>query len=124
VIEKKVFINGVEYRNVANITPEVVTDYYYDVITLDGKLHVKKKGKRTNYNVVFYNDLSGNFYKLMQTLSGDTQVLLSVPINDTDFEESLYAPQIIDFALGGYLGNGKFYHNGLEVSFKKVDYDE
>lgn len=124
MIEKKVFINGVEYRNVANLTPEVITDYYYDVITLDGNLHTKKKGKRTNYNVVFYNDLSGSFYNLMQILSGDTQVSLSVPINDTDFEESLYAPQIISFVPGGYLGNGKFYHNGLEVSFKKVNYEK
>lgn len=124
MIEKKVFINGVEYRNVANLTPEVITDYYYDVITLDGKLHAKKKGKRTNYNVIFYNDLSGSFYDLMDMLSGDAQVLLSVPINETDFEESLYVPKIIDFIPGGYLGNGKFYHNGLEVLFKKVDYEK
>lgn len=116
-------INGVLYRCVSTLTPVIETEYDYDVITLDGKRHRKFKGTKTNYNIVFYNDLSGSFYDLKNTLTGNNTVELTVPIDNGE-KTSVYYPEITNYMAKGFLSNGVFFNNGLNVSFDKVGYDE
>ena len=37
-------INGVVYENVGTIKPSVAYEYYYDVVTMDGRRHRDIKG--------------------------------------------------------------------------------
>lgn len=116
-------INGVLYKCVSSITPVLETENKYDVITLDGNRHRKFKGIKTSYNIVFYNDLSGDFETLMETLVGSAVVELSIPIGQEYFTAD-YFPQITSYKAKGFLNNGTFYNNGLAVSFDKVKYNE
>ena len=118
-----VAINGVTYICVSTLTPEIETEYYYDEVTIDGKRHRKYKGKKTNYKIVFYNDLSGSFETLMDVLSGNNIVELRVHRgNGETFAE--HYPKIVSYKVKGFLNNGKFFENGLKVSFDKVAFDE
>lgn len=116
-------INGNAYNNVSTLEPEVRTDYAYDVTTLDGKRHRKVEGTKTNYKIVFFNDLSGDFYYLKRLLSESNTVMLTVPVTNTEEETAEYYPQITNYNAKGIL-NGEFFHNLLAVSFDKVNYDE
>lgn len=116
-------INGVLYRCVSTLTPKIEAEYYYDETTLDGKRHRKIKGKKTNYEIVFFNDLSDSYEELLEVLNGENIVTLAVPrTNGEDVAE--FYPDIESYKAKGFLNNGKFFENGLKVSFNKVDYDE
>lgn len=112
-----------EVKSVADLMPEIEKDTEYSVITMDGKLHEKLKGVRTNYNVVFYNALDGLFYQIKTLCTKGEAVSLTVPYDDETEETADYIPSVLNFNARGYLNNGKFYHNGLEVLFERVDYD-
>lgn len=116
-------INGVTYTCVSTLTPKIEAEYYYDETTLDGKRHRKLKGKKTNYEIVFFNDLSGSYEKLLEFLNGENVVTLSVPrTNGEDVAE--FYPDIVNYKVKGFLNNGKFFENGLKVSFDRVDFNE
>ena len=72
-------INDVEYTNIASVSPLPVYDFYYDVKTMDGKRHRNIKGKRTNYDVVFYNSNYAEYDTLKQILFSSKSVMLEVP---------------------------------------------
>lgn len=116
-------INGELYKCVSTLTPVIEAEYEYDVVTRDGKRHRKLMGIKTNYTIVFYNDLSGSFYDLKKALSGNNVVELTVPVGD-DEETSTYYPEVKSYTAKGFLNNGTFFNNGLNVSFDKVAYDE
>lgn len=116
-------INGVTYTCVSTLTPKIEAEYYYDETTLDGKRHRKPKGKKTNYEIVFFNDLSGSYEKLLEFLNGENIVTLAVPrTNGEDIAE--FYPDIVNYKVKGFLNNGKFFENGLKVSFDRVDFNE
>lgn len=125
-------INGVVYTNIASCSPSVVYDYYYDVQTMDGKRHRDIKGKRTNYDIVFYNK---NYveYDLLKSLLLDAEdgiVKLKVPngANGANDEENYIEGEYLCVVKGddlkGKLSSGEYYHTGLSVEFEKVGYDE
>ena len=116
-------INGVLYKCVSTLTPKIETDYDYDVITLDGKRHRKIKGKKTNYEIVFYNDLSGSYEELFEMLSGENAVTLKVP-RTFGFDTADFLPNIDNYTAKGFLNSGRFFENGLKVSFDRVNYNE
>lgn len=116
-------INGVLYECVSTPTPKIETEYYYDETTLDGKRHRKIKGKKTNYEIVFYNDLSGSYEELLEVLNGENIVTLAVPrTNGEDVAD--FHPDITSYKPKGFLNNGQFFESGLKVSFDRVDYNE
>ena len=116
-------INGVLYGCVSTLTPKIDTEYYYDETTIDGKRHRKLKGIKTNYSIVFYNDLSGSYEELLEVLNGENIVTLAVPrTNGEDVAE--FYPDIESYKAKGFLNNGQFFENGLKVSFDRVDYNE
>lgn len=119
----KVKINGMEFGCVSTQTPQIETEYYYDETTLDGKRHRKIKGKKTNYKIVFYNDMTSSFYNLMNILSGEYKVTLEVPFNDV-YKFGEYFPEIKSYKAKGFLSNGTFFNDGLNVMFDKVGFDE
>ena len=119
----EVKINWVPYNCVSTLTPKIEAEYYYDETTLDGKRHRKQKGKKTNYEIVFFNDLSGSYEKLLEVLNGENVVRLEVPrTNGTDVAD--FYPDIDSYKAKGFLNNGKFFENGMKVSFDRVDFNE
>jgi hypothetical protein len=119
----EVKINGVTYSNVGTLEPFVEIDYNYSVKTLDGQLHQSVKGKKTHYNIVFYNAVDGVFYDLMNLFSSGEKVMLTTPKNATEEYTAEYFPEIKGYNIKGRLSNGQIYHNGLNVEFQKVAYD-
>lgn len=120
-------VNDIEVKSVANISPDLVVDDLYNVQTLDGKIHRKIKGKRTNYDLVFFNNLSSDnlFYTLKDLFSSGEIVTLTVPKNRYETETADFHPYITNPGNAkGHLNDGTFYHNGLAVSFERVDYDD
>lgn len=116
-------INGVTYTCVSTLTPKIETEYYYDETTRDGRRHRKQKGTKINYSIVFYNDLSGSYEKLLEVLNGENIVILEVPrTNKKDIAE--FFPDIDSYKAKGFLNNGQFFENGLKVSFDRVNYNE
>lgn len=119
-------VNDIEVKSVASISPDLVVDDLYNVQTLDGKIHRKIKGKRTNYDLVFFNNLSSDnlFYTLIDLFSSGEIVTLTVPKNRYETETADFHPDITSYNAKGYLNDGTFYHNGLAVSFERVGYDD
>ena len=116
-------INGTQFNNVSKITPKLQTEYEYDVITLDGKRHKKFKGKKTNYQIVFFNNLSGEFLRLQEVLSSSDVVSLTIPTSK-GLSTSEYYPEITSYQAKGVLSDGTFFFDGLNVTFDKVEFDE
>ncbi len=117
-------INGVEYTNIASCTPAPIYDFYYDVQTMDGKRHRDIKGKRTNYDVVFYNKDSIEYDTLKQLLFSSQSVILEVPNGAESTISGEYLVIVNGDNLKGKLWSGEYYNTGLSVTFEKVGYDE
>ena len=117
-------INGVEYTNIASCKPDVEYDFYYDVQTMDGKRHRDIKGKRTNYDIVFYNKGSAEYDELKQLLFGAKSVILEVPNGAESTISGEYLVIVNGDNLKGKLWSGEYYNTGLSVTFEKVGYDE
>lgn len=120
----KVKINDLEVTSVASLSPDVETDYLYDVQTMDGVIHRKTKGVKTHYDLVFFNNLDGTFYDILKLCKKGEKVTLSVPIDRYNTETAEFLPEITNYNARGVLNDGTFYHNGLAVSFERVAYDE
>lgn len=117
-------INGVEYTNIASCSPSVVYDYYYDVQTMDGKRHRDIKGKRTNYDIVFYNKNYVEYDALKRLLMTSNSVTLEVPNGAESNISGEYLCVVKGDDLKGKLWSGEYYNTGLSVEFEKVGYDE
>ena len=117
-------INGVEYTNIASCTPVPIYDFYYDVQTMDGKRHRDIKGKRTNFEVEFYNLNSVQYDTLKQLLFSSQSVMLEVPNGAESTISGEYLVVVNGDNLKGRLWNGEYYNTGLSVTFEKVGYDE
>ena len=117
-------INGVEYTNIASCTPAPIYDFYYDVQTMDGKRHRDIKGKRTNFEVEFYNLNSIQYDTLKQLLFSSQSVMLEVPNGAESTISGEYLVVVNGDNLKGRLWNGEYYNTGLSVTFEKVGYDE
>lgn len=117
-------INGVEYRNVSSIEPTVVYDIYHDIQTLDGKRHRDVKGKRTNYNVVFFNVDFAAYDKLKSFLMTQNEVYLEIPNSYSGVISGNYLVTVSKDTPKGVLSSGGFYSTALTVTFEKVGYDE
>lgn len=117
-------INGVEYTNIASVSPSPAYDFYYDVQTMDGKRHRDIKGKRTNYDIVFYNKGSAEYDELKQLLFNARSVILEVPNGAESTISGEFLVIVNGDNLKGKLWNGEYYNTGLSVSFEKVGYDE
>ena len=117
-------INGVEFTNIASCTPEPIYDFYYDVQTMDGKRHRDIKGKRTNYDVVFYNKGSAEYDGLKQVLFTSQCVILDVPNGAESTISGEYLVIVNGDNLKGKLWSGEYNNTGLSVTFEKVGYDE
>lgn len=117
-------INGVEYTNVASCTPAPVYDFYYNVQTMDGKMHRDVKGKRTNYNVVFFNTNYAEYDRLKQLFFSAKSVILEVPNGTESTISGEYLVVVKGDKFKGRLWSGENYHTALSVSFEKVGYDE
>ena len=117
-------INGVEYTNIASVSPSPVYDFYYDVQTMDGKRHRDIKGKRTNFEVEFYNLNSVQYDTLKQLLFSSQSVILEVPNGAESTISGEYLVVVNGDNLKGRLWNGEYYNTGLSVTFEKVGYDE
>lgn len=117
-------INGVEYTNIASVSPSPVYDFYYDVQTMDGKRHRDIKGKRTNFEVEFYNLNSVQYDTLKQLLFSSQSVMLEVPNGAESTISGEYLVVVNGDNLKGRLWNGEYYNTGLSVTFEKVGYDE
>ena len=116
-------VNDLEVTSVASLSPNFSIDYLYDVQTLNGRVHRKTKGKKTNYSIVFYNKLGNVFYDLLELFSSGESVMLTVPKNRHETETAEFLPEITSYNANGQLNDGTFYHNGLAVYFERVDYD-
>lgn len=116
-------INDVEYTNIASCEPNVEYDFYYDVQTMDGKRHRNIKGKRTNYEVVFYNKGSAEYDTLKQLLFSSQSVILEVPNGAESMINGEYLVIVNGDNLKGKLWSGEYYNTGLSVTFEKVEYD-
>lgn len=117
-------INGVEYTNIASCSPDPIYDFYYDVQTMDGIRHRDIKGKRTNYNVVFYNKDCNEYDNLKSLLFSSPSVILEIP---NAAHTSVYGEYLVTVNgdnLKGKLWSGEYYNTGLSVTFEKVGYDE
>jgi hypothetical protein len=95
---------------------------------MDGKKHRDVKGKRTNYDVVFFNSNMSEYYSLKRYLRQNKTVNLKVPYgysdsgNTTYIEGEFFVTVHGDIPKGQMI-NGNTYHTGLEVTFERVDYD-
>lgn len=119
----KVKINGLEVTCVTSLKPETVTDYDYDVQTMDGVIHRKVKGVKTHYDLVFFNRLDGAFYDILKLCKKGEKVTLTIPIDRYNTETAEFLPEITNYNAQGQLNDGTFYHNGLAVSFERVAYE-
>lgn len=117
-------INGIEYTNIASCEPSPVYDFYYDVQTMDGKRHRDIKGKRTNYDVTFYNKDYAEYDNLKKLLFGSKVVTLEVPNGAESTITGEYLVIVNGDNLKGKLWSGEYYNTGLSVTFEKVGYDE
>ena len=117
-------INGIEYDNVSSVTPSPVYDFYYDVKTMDGKRHRDIKGKRTNYDVVFFNKDCIEYDSLKKLLFSSKSVTLEIPNGAESTIIGEYLVYVNGDNLKGRLWNGEYYNTGLSVTFEKVGYDE
>lgn len=116
-------IDDTKYENVSKITPSVVYDYYYDVQTMDGKKHRDVKGKRTNFDVVFFNGGLTEYEDLRRYLRSNTTVTLKVPYGASTFITGEFYVTVLGDTPKGKMITGSMYHTGLEVTFERVDYD-
>lgn len=117
-------INDIEYENIASVSPIPVDEYYYDVQTMDGKRHRDKKGRRTNYDVVFFNNDFKGYDELKTLLINSDIVTLEVPNGATSTQKGEYYVTVNGDELKGVLWLGVYYNTALSVSFEKVGYDE
>ena len=117
-------INGIEYDNVSSVTPSPIYDFYYDVKTMDGKRHRDIKGKRTNYDVVFFNKDCIEYDSLKKLLFSSKSVTLEIPNGAESTIIGEYLVCVDGDNLKGKLWNGEYYNTGLSVKFEKVGYDE
>ena len=117
-------INGVEYTNISSCEPSPIYDYYYNIQTMDGKRHREIKGKRTNYNIVFYNKNNIEYDILKQLLFDSKSVILEVPNSAEGTTIGEYLVTVDGDTLKGQLWSGQYYNTGLSVTFEKVGYDE
>lgn len=123
MIPLKVGINGVEYTNVAVMTPSTEEANYFDVTTMDGHKHKDLKGRKTHWTITFYNRLDATYYELRDVLKAGGTVTLTVPVDGSATESAEYYPVIQSEVAKGYTMDGTFYFNGLQVYFEKVTYD-
>lgn len=123
MIPMQVGINGAVYTNVAAMTPSVDTQYYFDVVTMDGHTHKKLKGRKTHWTITFYNRLDETYYELRDVITAGGTVTLTVPVNGSLTDSAEYYPVIQSEVAKGYMADGTFYFNGLQVYFEKVTYD-
>lgn len=117
-------INGVTYENVGTIKPSVVYEYYYDVVTMDGRRHRDIKGKRTNYEVTFFNNDFAAYDALKTLLMTADTVLLEVPDSNTGTNTGEYAVTVTGDNIKGVLYDGSYYSTALFVTFERVTCDE
>ena len=117
-------INDIEYTNIASCTPAPIYDFYYDVQTMDGKRHRDIKGKRTNYDVVFYNINYAEYDMLKRLLFSSKSVMLEIPNGAESVISGEYLVIVNGDNLKGKLWSGEYYNTGLSVTFEKVGYDE
>lgn len=117
-------INGIEYDNVSSVTPSPIYDFYYDVKTMDGKRHRDTKGKRTNYDVVFFNKDCIEYDSLKKLLFSSKSVTLEIPNGATSKITGEYLVIVNGDDLKGKLWSGDYYNTALSVKFEKVGYDE
>lgn len=117
-------INGVEYTNIASCAPAPEYDFNYEVQTMDGKKHNDIKGKRTNYDIVFYNKDYAEYDSLKQLLFNAKSVILEVPNGARSTISGEYLVVVNGDQLKGKLWSGEYYNTGLSVKFEKVGYDE
>lgn len=117
-------INGIEYTNIISCTPAPEYDFNYEVQTMDGKRHKDIKGKRTNFEIVFYNLNSAEYDTLKQLLFNAKSVILEVPNGARSTISGEYLVVVNGDQLKGKLWNGEYYNTGLSVKFEKVGYDE
>lgn len=112
------------FDNISRIIPDRQYDYYYNVKTMDGKVHKKAKGKRTNYTVVFYNDLNA-YDDLKSYFERTHETTAYFPAGNLGITDPCrYYVSIIGEKLIGRTVDNRVYYSGLEVLFEKVDYDE
>lgn len=116
-------VDGTKYENVSKITPSVVYDYYYDVQTMDGTKHRKVKGKRTNFDIVFFNNDLTKYEDLRRYLRNNEKVSLGVPYGSSSFLTGTYFVTVLGDTPRGKMVIDKMYHTGLKVTFERVDYD-
>lgn len=117
-------INGDEFSNVSSVKPKVQYDFYHNVATMDGKIHRSVKGKRTNYDIVFFNNNFEKYDQLKSFLLSQDMVNLDVPDSYNGYKSGLYFVSVKDDRLKGELMTGGYYNTALSVSFEKVGYDE
>lgn len=117
-------INGVTYENVGTIKPSVVYEYYYDVVTMDGRRHRDIKGKRTNYDVTFFNNDFVAYDALKTLLMTADSVLLEVPDSNTGTNTGEYTVTVTGDDIKGVLYDGSYYSTALSVTFGRVTCDE
>jgi hypothetical protein len=117
-------INGVVYENVGTIKPSVSYEYHYDVVTMDGRRHRDIKGKRTNYEVTFFNNDFAAYDALKTLLMTSDSVLLEVPDSNTGTNTGEYTVTVTGDDIKGVLYDGSYYSTALSVTFERVTCDE
>ena len=117
-------INGVTYENVGTIKPSVVYEYYYDVVTMDGRRHRDIKGKRTNYDVTFFNNDFAAYDALKTLLMTADSVLLEAPDSNTGTNTGEYSVTVTGDDIKGVLYDGSYYSTALSFTFERVTCDE
>lgn len=117
-------INGVTYENVGTIKPSVAYEYYYDVVTMDGRRHRDIKGKRTNYDVTFFNNHFVAYDALKTLLMTADSVLLEVPDSNKGTNTGEYSVTVTGDNIKGVLYDGSYYSTALSVTFERVTCDE
>ncbi len=117
-------INGVTYENVGTIKPSVAYEYYYDVVTMDGRRHRDIKGKRTNYEVTFFNNDFAAYDALKTLLMTADAVLLEVPDSNKGTNTGEYSVTVTGDDIKGVLYDGTCYSTALSVTFERVTCDE
>lgn len=116
-------INGVPFSNVSTVDKSVEYDFHYDVKTMDGKIHRAIKGKRTNFDVVFFNNNFSEYDALKKMLLGMGEVELEVPDGYDSVLSGTYLVTVDKDELKGKLWSGGYYNTALSVFFEKVGYD-
>ena len=117
-------INGIEYTNIVSCTPAPEYDFNYEVQTMDGKKHKDIKGKRTNYEIVFYNKDYVEYDLLKKMLLSSYSVILEVPNGAESYISGEFLVVVNGDELKGKLWSGENYNTNLSVNFEKVGYDE